>query len=53
MVKPLQALVSDANYLAAVHLSHAIEVSGSRQVGQPKQAFNQLSVNLRNKSNAE
>jgi aerotaxis receptor len=45
--KPLQALVSDANHLAAGDLSHAVKVGGQGQVGQLQQALNQMSVNLR------
>jgi aerotaxis receptor len=46
-VKPLEALVSDANHLAAGDLSHAIETGSHGQVGQLQQALNQMSVNLR------
>lgn len=46
-VKPLEALVSDANHLAAGDLSHAVKTGSLGQVGQLQQALNQMSVNLR------
>lgn len=46
-VKPLDALVSDANHLAAGDLSHAIHTGSQGQLGQLQQAINQMSVNLR------
>ena len=46
-VKPLEALVSDANHLAAGDLSHTVKTGHSGQVGQLQQALKQMSVNLR------
>ena len=46
-VKPLDALVSDANHLAAGDLSHAVSVGSPGRIGQLQQALNQMSVNLR------
>jgi len=46
-VKPLDALISDANHLAAGDLSHAVIVGSAGRIGQLQQALNQMSVNLR------
>ena len=46
-VKPLKALVIDANHLAAGNLSHTVKTGSQGQVGQLQQALNQMSVNLR------
>ena len=46
-VRPLSALLTDANHLAAGDLSHQIEQSGKGLVSQLQQALNQMSVNLR------
>jgi aerotaxis receptor len=46
-VKPLEALVSDANHLAAGDFSHVVKTGSQGQIGQLQQALNQMSVNLR------
>jgi aerotaxis receptor len=46
-IRPLQALVGDANHLAAGDLSHAITTGSSGLLGQLQQALMQMSVNLR------
>lgn len=46
-IKPLHALVADANRLASGDLSLAIETGASGLVGRLQQALMQLSVNLR------
>lgn len=46
-VKPLAALVNDANQLASGDLTHDIDTSGRGYIGQLQQALNQMSVNLR------
>jgi len=46
-IRPLNALLEDANHLAAGDLSHLIKQGGAGLVGQLQQALNQMSVNLR------
>lgn len=46
-IKPLGALVADANYLAAGDLSHRIAVNGRGPLRELQQAMRQMSVNLR------
>lgn len=46
-VRPLHALVNDANHLAAGDLSYAVRTGDDGLAGQLQQALMQLSVNLR------
>ena len=46
-VRPLNAILMDANHLAAGDLSHKLRTNGSGQIGQLQQAMTQMSVNLR------
>lgn len=46
-IQPLDALVQDANSLAAGDLSHKIETGAAGQIGRLQQALMQMSVNLR------
>jgi len=46
-VRPMKALLVDANYLAAGDLSHQMQQDGTGLVGQLQQAMMQMSVNLR------
>jgi aerotaxis receptor len=46
-IKPLGALVLDANHLAAGDLSHVVAFNNRGLVGQLQQALTQMSVNLR------